>query len=249
MGDLNALQEDFFASLDGPAVPEALFDQIEDTVFFMKDRLGRYMSVNQTLVTRCGFRAKKDLIGRLADEVLPDPIGPAIAAQDRRVLSEGVSIRAKLERHLYANRQEGWCLTWKEPQRDLSGRTIGLTGISRDLRRPGELDGDLAKVSQVLRFIDDNHARPLRLPQLAKQAGLSGYQLDRRVRALLGLTVGQYIIRARIDHACERLRRGDQAIAEIALACGYGDQAAFSRQFRQSVGLSPAAYRRSVPRG
>jgi AraC-like DNA-binding protein len=30
---------------------------------------------------------------------------------------------------------------------------------------------------------------------------------------------------------------------QIALDCGYGDQAAFTLQFRKSVGLTPRAYR------
>ena len=76
-------------------------------------------------------------------------------------------------------------------------------------------------------------------------AGMSRYQLDRRVRALTGLTVGQYITRARIGHACHRLRHTDEPISAIALECGYSDQASFSRQFRQSLGLSPNQYRKT----
>ena len=33
---------------------------------------------------------------------------------------------------------------------------------------------------------------------------------------------------------------------QIALACGYSDQSAFSRQFKQAVGISPLAYRRRL---
>ena len=35
------------------------------------------------------------------------------------------------------------------------------------------------------------------------------------------------------------------AIAVIALDCGYSDQSAFTRQFRQAVGLSPSECRRT----
>jgi len=47
-----------------------------------------------------------------------------------------------------------------------------------------------------------------------------------------------------MDAAVRRLREGDDAIARIALDCGYSDQSAFTRQFRQTVGLSPAQFRR-----
>jgi AraC-like DNA-binding protein len=43
-----------------------------------------------------------------------------------------------------------------------------------------------------------------------------------------------------------RLRETDDPIAAVALDCGYSDQSAFTRQFRQTVGLSPSEYRRSV---
>jgi AraC-like DNA-binding protein len=38
-------------------------------------------------------------------------------------------------------------------------------------------------------------------------------------------------------------------VARIALDCGYSDQSAFSRQFKQVTGISPAAYRRRLARG
>jgi AraC-like DNA-binding protein len=51
-------------------------------------------------------------------------------------------------------------------------------------------------------------------------------------------------VKVRIDAACVKLRDTPQAIAQIALDCGYSDQSAFSRQFRQTVGMPPLAYRR-----
>ncbi|MGB0552770.1 MAG: helix-turn-helix domain-containing protein [Alphaproteobacteria bacterium] len=76
-------------------------------------------------------------------------------------------------------------------------------------------------------------------------AGLSGYQLDKRIRALFGLSGGQYITRARVEHTCNLLKQSVAPISTIALDCGYSDQAAFSRQSRRSVRLSPAAYRKT----
>jgi hypothetical protein len=50
------------------------------------------------------------------------------------------------------------------------------------------------------------------------------------------------------DHFEEPLRLpalsgSTEPIAQVALACGYSDQSAFSRQFKQAVGISPLAYR------
>jgi AraC-like DNA-binding protein len=38
-------------------------------------------------------------------------------------------------------------------------------------------------------------------------------------------------------------------LSELALECGYADQAAFTRQFHKSVGLTPGAYRLATARG
>ncbi len=230
----------FFAELDGVHAAEELFDRIPDIVFFLKDVAGRYVAVNETLVKRLGRTHKNQLVGRSATELFPEPLAKRIARQDHDVVHDGKSIHGQLELHLYPGGGQGWCLTWKEPLRGKTGRIIGLSGISRDLQ---PLQSDMSSLSAVLDHIRGNLDQPLPLPELAKTAGLSTYQFDQRIRSLFGLSAGQYVTRARIELACNRLRQSGDAISRIALDCGYGDQAAFARQFRKSVGLAPKAYR------
>jgi hypothetical protein len=47
---------------------DLLFDHVPDTVFFLKDTQGRYTAVNLTLVKRCGFEHKSELIGKTAEQ-------------------------------------------------------------------------------------------------------------------------------------------------------------------------------------
>ena len=61
-----------------PAVE--LFDHIADIVFFIKDREGRYVAVNQTLADRCNFADKRALIGRKASQVFAPPLGERFEA-------------------------------------------------------------------------------------------------------------------------------------------------------------------------
>ena len=97
-------------------------------------------------------------------------------------------------------------------------------------------------LSNALDHIRHNLDRPLLLADLAKRAALSTYQLDQRIRSLFG-PAGHKIARARIELACNRLRQTGTAISRVALDCGYADQAAFARQFKKYVGLTPKAYR------
>jgi AraC-like DNA-binding protein len=236
------------AALGRPFAGIELFDRVPDTVFFIKDRETRYVAVNETLVHRCKLAGKEALVGRKASEVFMSPLGERFEAQDLRVIAEGLSIRAKMELHLYPDGGEGWCLTWKEPLIDAAGVIRGLIGISRDapaLSGPAPVS---AALSATLGYIDDHLDQPLRIPELAARAGLSPFRFDQRIRALFGLSAGQYLSRARIGRACDRLRHTDAPLSELALECGYADQAAFTRQFHKSVGLTPGAYRLATAR-
>jgi AraC-like DNA-binding protein len=225
-----------------------LFDRVSDTVFFIKDHEARYVAVNDTLAHRCKLADKRALIGRKASEVFAAPLGERFEAQDLKVISDGLSIRGRMELHLYPDGSEGWCLTWKEPLIDATGGIRGLAGISRDAPALAGSAPVSAALSATLAYIDDHLDQPLRVPELAARAGLSPFQFDQRIRALFGLSAGQYLSRLRIDRACDRLRHTNAPLSELALECGYADQAAFTRQFHKSVGLTPGAYRIATAR-
>jgi PAS domain S-box-containing protein len=223
------------------AATEALFDGVPDTVWFVKDGRGAYLAVNSTLVERLGKRHKHEVLGRTVVDLFPPAIARAIHRQDLDTLA-GRSVVARLELHLRAGGGEGWCLTWKEPVRDGAGRIAGLTGVSRDLD-PGRAAHAPADLAALVAHVESHVDRPLAVADLAARCGLSPWRLDRRLRAVFGLTAGQLVARARMDAATALLRSGDEPVAAVALACGYGDQAAFTRAFRRAVGLTPSAYR------
>jgi AraC-like DNA-binding protein len=243
MSAASSLRKSFFESIAGALPVDRLFDGVTDIVFFVKDMQCRYMAVNDTLAARCGLTDKKQAIGRTAEQLFPSPLGAAFAKQDREILSGGHGIRDRLELHLYPGGGSGWCLTYKEPIHGKNGGVAGICGISRDLHAPAGADGDYAAMSSAIAHIHDHFEEPLRLPALAEMAGLSVYQFDQRIRALFHVTAGQYLVKVRIDAACKCLSGSTEPIAQVALACGYSDQSAFSRQFKQAVGISPLAYR------
>lgn len=225
-----------------PFFADALFDEVPDTVYFVKDAAGRYVAVNRTLAERCGLKGKQGLIGRTAADVFPASLGQHYAAQDEAVLRKGRSVRKALELHLYPDGTEGWCLTWKEPLRDGSGHIVGLVGLSRDIDPSRGVPHDFGGLARVLAHVRKHIDRPLRIGALAKLAGLSAYQLNRRMTALFGMSAKKLVAQERIEHACALLRSGGTAISRIALECGYADQAAFTRHFKKTVGITPTSY-------
>ncbi|MGB5689633.1 MAG: AraC family transcriptional regulator [Woeseiaceae bacterium] len=234
----------FLEQLSEPFAAEALFDHMPDTVFFIKDRDGRYVSVNQTLVERCGLRDKSDLLGRRPSDVLGETLGRGYEQQDQMVLETGQKLVDQLELHTVRSKDIGWCLTTKMPLFGKDDAIVGLVGISRDLRLPDMTSDDFAHIADAIRFAEQCISRRPAIAELAGIAGMSIYQLDRRMKRVFGLTTGQWVLKTRISHASRVLVETDLPIADIALEAGYADQSAFTRQFRRSTGLSPSAYRR-----
>ncbi len=222
---------------------EDLFDRIPDVVFFLKDVRGRYVVVNRSLVERCRVAHKSDLIGRTAAEVFPPPLGQRYLQQDLNVCQTANPVSGRLELHLYPGGREGWCLTDKVPIRSTDERVIGLAGISRDLRVNDAGDNDLDDVAQAVHFLQANIEESIHAEDLAKRAGMSVYQLTRRIKSIYGITPNQLLNTTRIDTASHLLRTTSASICEIALRCGFCDQSAFTRKFKAASGLTPSQYR------
>ena len=228
-----------------PFTGEAIFDCLSDVVFFIKNQAGEYVVVNSTLVDRCRAGSKNAIVGRTPAEVLSAPYGERHEAQDRLLLESGKPLLGQLELHFFATGALGWCMTHKLPLRNADGDVSGLVGISQDLRVPNASLVEFEQVSAALQYAQNNLADSPSLKHLAAIANMSAYQLDRRMKLVFGLTTGQWLLKQRIDLARQRLRDTEQAIASIALDVGYGDQSAFTRQFRRTTGISPSEYRSS----
>ena len=97
---------------------------------------------------------------------------------------------------------------------------------------------------RVEEFIDLNLNQNIDLETLAATAGLSLHHFARAFRRSAHLPPHAYVLQKRIDLARDLLFRTDRPLADIALATGFADQSHFARQFRQSNGVSPSAFRR-----
>jgi PAS domain S-box-containing protein len=228
---------------------EALFDHVPDTVFFVKDIAGRYVAVNQALVGRAGRRMKSELIGRRPTDLFPGDLGSNPSAQDAVVLRTGRPLRNRLELHWYARGRPGWCCTTKLPLRDADGRIIGLVGISRDIRAPGDLESIPARLADTLAHMEEHVAEPVSPVSLARRAGLSSTRFARLIKRIFRLSPRQLITQTRLAAAAQLLAESGRSVADIALACGFHDHSAFTRAFRSATGQTPTDFRsRSVVR-
>lgn len=222
---------------------QLLMDQLPDVVFFIKSTSGCYAYANRTLVRRLGLARREDLIGRSVTELFIATLGSSYAWQDQRVL-QGESIENQLEMHIFPNRVPGWCLTFKRPLR-VDGDIAGVLGISRDLGKPDSRQPTYRRLQRVLEYLHEHYAEHVRVHTLASLVDISVAQLERDAKRVFQLTPQQLLTKLRIEAAMQLLE-GTDSIATVGQTCGFGDQSAFARQFKVSVGMTPRDYRQMI---
>ncbi|MGR3540487.1 MAG: helix-turn-helix transcriptional regulator [Hasllibacter sp.] len=79
--------------------------------------------------------------------------------------------------------------------------------------------------------------------EMARAVGMSESRFRRALREATGLAPAAWLRRERVLRAREMLGRGD-ALGEIAVRCGFADQAHLTRSFKSAFGLTPTAWRR-----
>jgi AraC family transcriptional regulator len=84
----------------------------------------------------------------------------------------------------------------------------------------------------------------IRLTEVARECALSVSHFARSFKETFGISTHQWLIRRRIEHAQELLTQKTTPIVDVAIQSGFSDQAAFTRTFRQVVGVSPGRWRR-----
>lgn len=105
---------------------------------------------------------------------------------------------------------------------------------------------DRRRVSEVVRYIEDNADQPLGLSDLAGLACMSRYHFLRTFRQVLGITPYQLLLNMRIRRAAVALTTTPTEVAAIAFASGFGDLSTFNARFRTVTGMSPQAFRKTV---
>jgi len=236
-------RDGFIDRLAQPLFIEALFDKQPDMVFSVKDRMGRYVTMSEACAERCNLPHKQFAIGRTAHDLFPKHMADRYAKQDEAVFLTGQPVVDNLDLTLFNNREPGWCLSNKIPLHDSAGQIIGLACLSRDLIEPSKSGIVDQRMADAVDRILVDYAAPLRIEQLAETAEVSLAQFERRMKRIFHVSAGQFIIKTRITAAAVRLAQTEETISDIALVCGFCDQSALSKQFRQITGMSPRAYR------
>lgn len=85
-----------------------------------------------------------------------------------------------------------------------------------------------------------NEAGESSLPELASRVGLSPQRLRALAREQLGMPLSRWRIWKRLRKATDAMREG-RALIDAAVEGGFSDQAHFTRQMREMMGVAPSA--------
>jgi AraC family transcriptional regulator len=96
---------------------------------------------------------------------------------------------------------------------------------------------------RIRAYVDENLDRTIHVKDLSEIARLSPAHFSRAFKRSFGEPPHAYIVRCRVERAMHLMLTTDHALTEIALACGFTDQAHLSNLFRQHIGGSPATWR------
>jgi AraC-like DNA-binding protein len=152
-----------------------------------------------------------------------------IAAEGRTLRPGGEAVITRLSDILVIQAIRTWIA--REP--------AGQTGWLRALQDP--------RIGQAMALVHRDPAQPWSVASLARKTGMSRSAFAARFTDLVGEPVMQYVTRWRMQVALVWLRHDDAPVADLAARLGYESEAAFSRAFKRTIGLSPGAARRSSP--
>ncbi|MCA9044993.1 MAG: PAS domain-containing protein [Planctomycetaceae bacterium] len=111
-----------------------LMDNLPDLIF-VKDREGKFLTVNAAMLRLMKASSSEDVIGRDDRDFWSPELAEHFMSDDRRIMESGQGINDLEEQAVDAEGNESWLLTTKVPFRDSEGNVAGVLGIGRDITR------------------------------------------------------------------------------------------------------------------
>lgn len=119
-------------------------------------------------------------------------------------------------------------------------RRHGLTGTRESL-----IGNEATRVRGIIDLFRDRLAEDISLKDLARQFACTPYHLIRFFKKECGMSPHAYLVRLRLEHAGELIRRG-RPLVDAALETGFSDQSHLTRLFKTHYGVTPGEFRRQI---
>lgn len=241
-------QTNWFDSFDDASQLLRLFDFLPEVHLYVKDAMGRFVAVNQTLCAAYGMDRPEELLGKTDVDLHPIYWGRRYQEEDRRVMESGEELPHQV--WLVPTRRGGLgtFISSKIPLRDRTGSIVGIAGVMQRIDQELEPTSTSDPIDTATQIINDRYATALTMTDIASEVGLSVSQLNRRFRKTHQIPPSEYLQRVRVYQASRLLTQDGQVIGDVALRCGFYDQAHLNRTFRKWMKMTPKEFRIATQR-
>lgn len=103
------------------------------------------------------------------------------------------------------------------------------------------------QVREAMEHLQGHLAESFTTASIAARHGMATARFSAAFKRVTGLPLRQWVIRQRVERAQRMLADEANSLEHIAVACGFGEQCHFTRQFARVTGLPPGAWRRQLP--
>lgn len=238
------LRERFLRALAPDSHFYRLFDHLPGISFFAKNNKFQIVCANRHFIESVGFKEESELIGKEDFELFPQRLAENFRKDDEEVMRTGESRLNIVE--LFFNPQgiPDWFITNKMPMRDRKGAVIGLMGTTQSYGRALETVHPYLQIDRALSYIRDHFRERISVEHLASMVHLSPRQLHRKFVETFGSSPQAFIMKLRIQAACEALQHEDAQISAVCAEFGFCDQSSFTQHFHRHMGMTPLKYQR-----
>ncbi len=197
-----------------------------------------------------GMGLREDELAALPGHQMLFRLEPALRVRHtfRSRLRLGPTMLAMVRRH--AERMEGELKARRPGHRPLLRALLQelLVLLARAAEAPDPVANppreELLRLGQSMAHLERHFREPLRLPDLARRAGMSVNGFLRAFRQVRGVSPIAHRLALQLDAAAALLDETPAwSVAEVAARSGFADSNYFSRQFRRRFGVAPREFR------
>jgi len=118
-------------------------------------------------------------------------------------------------------------------------------GQAQFIEQPLPATAHDSRLADLIDWVRANLHLPHSLDSLAAKSLMSRRTFTRHFRLLTGSTVGDWLLAERLALTQRLLESTDQSVDRIAALAGFGSPVSLRHHFRQSLGVSPSAWRQT----
>lgn len=102
------------------------------------------------------------------------------------------------------------------------------------------------RILRAIKHIEQHYNSRLCNEALAAQANMATNSFARLFKTCTGMPMQQYILRLKVQAACNLLHHSQKSFDEISYECGFSDRHHFSKIFKKVLKMNPSCYKRQL---